>query len=164
METIIIDAYNLMHKVPELRFLLEQDQDICVDTMIQKLSSHYFGKGMKIILVFDGMGKNKTQQNIEVKFSKTQVGNKYENADEYIKHLIESSRHPKKTKIVSSDRGITWFAKDCGCKIQSADSFWGEVKEKRIQRIEQIRESKEKPDYVTKGEVEYFLREFSKRK
>jgi len=162
METVIIDAYNLMHKVSELRVLLDQDQDICVDTMIQKLSSHYFGKGIKIVLVFDGMGKNTTKYNIDVKFSKTQAGNKYENADEYIKHLINSSKHPKKTKVVTSDREISWYAKDSGCRIQSADSFWGEVKDKRILRMEQLRESKEKPDFVTKGEVEFFLKKFTK--
>jgi predicted RNA-binding protein with PIN domain len=163
MHTIIIDAYNLIHKIDELRTLLSQDQDICVDTMITKLQSHFYQKGYKVVLVFDGMGKNKHQGNIEVKFSKTQVGNKYENADALIKVLIDKSRSPKLVLVVSSDREVTAYAKISGCKIQSGDSFWGEVKDQRIIRRDAYRESKEKPDHVTKGEVDYFLKEFNKK-
>jgi predicted RNA-binding protein with PIN domain len=163
MESIIIDAYNLMHKVSELKILMQQSQDITVDTMVSKLQGHYFGRSAKIILVFDGLGKNRHEQNIDVKFARTGLGPDYGNADELIKHLIEKSKNPKLIKIVSSDRGITWFAKDCGCRIQSSDSFWGEIKDKRIQRKEAYRESKEKPDFVTKGEFDYMLKEFKKK-
>lgn len=163
METIIIDAYNLMHKVAELRVLLKQDQDVCVDTMIAKLQSHY-GRANKVLLVFDGMGKNRTLGNISVKFCKTEIANKYENADNMIKHLIEKTRNRKLVRVVSSDREITWFAKDCGCKIQSAESFWGEVKDKRIQIVGAVRESREKPNVVTRGEVDYFLKAFGVKK
>lgn len=163
METIIIDAYNLMHKVSELRVLLAQSQDACVDAMVSKLSSHYFGRGVKCILAFDGYGKNRHDRNVEVKFSKTDVGPDYGHADALIKHLVEKSRNPKLLRIVSSDREITFFAKDCGAKIQTSDSFWGEVKDRRIERIEAIRESKEKPEHVTHGEFEYLLKEFTKK-
>jgi predicted RNA-binding protein with PIN domain len=163
METIIIDAYNLMHKVTELRILLAQSQDACVDAMVSKLSSHYFNRGVKCILAFDGYGKNRHDRNIEVKFSKTDVGPDYGHADALIKHLVEKSRNPKLLRIVSSDREITFFAKDCGAKIQTSDSFWGEVKDRRIERIESVRESKEKPSLVTQGEFEYLLKEFTKK-
>lgn len=163
METIIIDAYNLMHKVTELRLLLAQSQDICVDTMVSKLSSHYFGKGIKCILVFDGFGKNKHEHNIDVKFAKTGVGPDYGHADALIKHLVDKSRNPKLLKIVSSDRDITFFAKECGSRIQTSESFWGEVKDRRIDRIEAIRESKEKPEVVTKGEFDFLMKEFTKK-
>lgn len=163
METIIIDAYNLMHKVTELRILLDQSQDARVDAMVSKLSSHYFNRGVKCILVFDGYGKNTHQHNIQVKFSKTDVGPDYGHADALIKHLVEKARNPKLLKIVSSDRDITFFAKDCGSRIQTAEGFWGEVKDRRIERIEEIRESKEKPDTVTKGEFDYLLKEFTKK-
>jgi predicted RNA-binding protein with PIN domain len=164
LETIIIDAYNLIHKVSELRILLQQSQDACVDAMVSKLHSHYFGRKTKCILVFDGYGKNRHDQNIDVKFSKTDTGPDYGHADALIKHLVEKSRNPKLLKIVSSDREITFYAKDCGARIQTADTFWGEVKDRRIERIEDIRSSKEKPEIVTKGEFDYLLKEFKKGK
>ncbi|MCI0450200.1 MAG: NYN domain-containing protein [Chlorobi bacterium] len=163
MEIIIIDAYNLIHKVSELRILLQQSQDICVDTMVSKLHSHYFGRGVKCILVFDGYGKNKHESNIEVKFSKTDVGPDYGHADALIKHLIEKSKNPKLLKVISSDRDITFFAKECGAKIQTAEGFWGEVKDRRIERIEAEHEAKEKPDVVTKTEFDFLLKEFKKK-
>lgn len=162
MESIIIDAYNLIHRVDELRILLEQSQDVCVDTMVTKLSSHYFDRKIKVIIAFDGYGINRHERNVEVKFSKTNTGMDYGNADGYIKAMIEKSRNPKLMIIVSSDKGITWFAKDCGCRIQSSESFWGEVKDKRIERLNAHRESKEKPDVLSKGEFDYFLKEFTK--
>ena len=163
METIIIDAYNLMHKVPELQLLLKQSQDICVDTMVQKLHGHYFGKGYKVILVFDGHGKNRHEQNIEVKFAKTDIGPDYGHADALIKHLVEKARNTKLIKVVSSDREVTSFAKECGAKIQSAEAFWGEVKERRTERAEEFREENEKPGVVSKNEFDFFLKEFKKK-
>jgi len=163
METIIIDAYNLMHKVNELQLLLKQSQDVCVDSMTTKLHGHYFGKGFKIILVFDGYGKNKHEQNIEVKFSKTGVGPDYGHADALIKHLIEKAHNPKLVKVVSSDRDITFFAKECGARIQTAEAFWGEVKERRVERAETYKEENEKPSAVSKNEFDFFMKEFKKK-
>jgi predicted RNA-binding protein with PIN domain len=162
METILIDAYNLMHKVDELQLLLKQSQDICVDSMSAKLQSHFHGKGVKVILAFDGYGKNKHDKNIEVKFAKTDVGPDYGHADALIKHLIEKTRNPKLTKVVSSDREVSFFAKECGAKIQTAEAFWGEVKERRIERAEQLKEENEKPSVVTKNEFDFFMKEFKK--
>ena len=153
-----------MHKVSELKILLQQSQDICVDTMVKKLQNHFFGRGVKVILVFDGLGKNKHEQNIEVKFAKTNTVQDWDTADDLIKNLVEKAKNPKLVKIVSSDRGITWFAKDCGCRIQTAEGFWGEVKERRIEYIEAVRESKEKPDVVTKTEFDFLMKEFTKKK
>ena len=163
METIISDAYNLMHKVTELRVLLAQSQEICVATMIQKIRSHYHGRSTKCILVFDGFGQNKHEANINVKFSNTGVGPDYGNADGLIKHLIEKSRNPKLIKVVSSDREVSSFAKECGSRILSSESFWGEVKDRRVERSEAIRESNEKPAVVTRGEFEFLLKEFTKK-
>lgn len=152
-----------MHKVSELQLVLKQSQDACVDAMVQKLHSHFFGKGVKVILVFDGYGKNKHDQNIDVKFSKTDTGPDYGHADALIKHLVEKSRNPKLVKVISSDREVTSFAKECGAKIQTAEAFWGEVKDKRIERLEEEREANEKPSTVTKNEFDFFMKEFKKK-
>lgn len=163
METIIIDAYNLMHKVGEMKHLLKQSQDIAVDTMVSKLQNHFFNSRVKVILVFDGYGKNKHARNIDVKFSKTDISQSYESADQMIKYMIEKIRNKKLVKVVSSDNEISWFAKDCGCRVQSSESFWGELKDKKIKQIEAERDSKEKPDVVTRGEFEFLLKQFTKK-
>ncbi len=164
METIIIDAYNLIHKVPELQILLKQDQDVTVDTMIAKLQSHFLKSGLKIILAFDGYGKNRHLGNIDAKFSKTNSSRGYENADQLIKALIDKTRNKKLIRVVSSDNEITYYARECGCKVQGSAGFWGELKERKILRMERSGELSEKPQVVTRGEFEYLLKEFKKKK
>jgi predicted RNA-binding protein with PIN domain len=163
METIIIDAYNLIHKVKELHILLKQPQDVAVDTMIAKLQSHFHLSKIKIVLVFDGFGMNRHGGNINVKFSKTDSVH-FMNADELIKDLIDRSRNPKLLRIVSSDNSIALYARDSGCKIQSSASFWDELREKRLkQNIAGSKEGSEKPQVVTRGELEFLLKEFNRK-
>lgn len=156
METIIIDAYNLIHRTSALDPLLARDQDSCVDALITKLQGSFSPK-TKIIAVFDGFGKNKSAGNIEIKFAKTSSGADYGNADNLIKSIIERTRSKKLTTIVSSDNEIKWFAKECGCKFQSSENFWKELKTKRKKAAGKDRE---KPETVTRGEVDYFLKKF----
>jgi predicted RNA-binding protein with PIN domain len=164
METILVDAYNLMHKVPELKVLLKQSQDICVDTMVAKLQGHFMGSGRKVVLVFDGHGQNRHMKNIEVKFSSTDITHDYGNADKLIKALIDKYRNKKLLKIVSSDNEIVWYARECGSKVQSSKSFWGELKDKKLKQRIANQDIDEKPQVVTRGELEYLLKEFTKKK
>jgi predicted RNA-binding protein with PIN domain len=164
VETIIIDTYNLMHKVPELYILLKQGQDVIVDTMIAKMQSHFQNDRVKVLLVFDGYGKNKHIGNIDAKFSKTNTSHGYENADQLIKALVEKTRNKKLIRVVSSDNEIIYFARECGCKTQGSASFWGELKEKRILKMVREGDINEKPQVVTRGEIEFLLKEFGKKK
>ena len=163
METIIIDTNNLLHKVGSLKMLLNQDKDIAVDTMIAKMQSNFPKKGAKIILVFDGYGKNRQIGSIEAKFSKTNVV-KFENADELIKSLIDRARNAKLLRIVTSDNEIAWYARNSGCKIQSSSGFWGELKDKKFRQRVREGDINEKPQVVTRVEYDYLLKEFTKKK
>ncbi|RPI14641.1 MAG: hypothetical protein EHM58_16060 [Ignavibacteriae bacterium] len=163
METIIVDAYNLIHKVKELQVLLKQSQEVAVDIMIAKFQSHFISGKTKIVIVFDGYGMNKQAGNIMIKFAKTDVGHHYENADDLIKATIDKTRNKKLIKVVSSDNSITLYARDSGCRIQSSASFWGELKEKRTRRNIQLGEQNEKPQVVTRSELEYLLKQFTRK-
>jgi predicted RNA-binding protein with PIN domain len=163
METIFVDAYNLMHKVPELKILLKQDRDICVDIMVAKMQGHFTESGRKVILVFDGHGQNRHLKNIEVKFSSTDITHNYGNADKMIKAMIDRFRNKKLLKVVSSDNEVAWYARECGAKIQSSKSFWGELKDKKYKQRLSTRDTDEKPQVVTRGELEYLLKLFTKK-
>lgn len=163
METIIIDAYNLMHKVPELKSLLKKDRSVFSEALIAKMQSHFYRRKAEVILVFDGHGQNKHSGNITLKFSKTDVGNSYHSADEMIKEMIEKKRNKKLLKIVSSDNEINWFARECGCVVQDSGSFWEDVKQRRRKLKTAYLESHEKPQELSKGEFEYLLKQFKKK-
>jgi predicted RNA-binding protein with PIN domain len=163
METIIVDAYNLMYKIPELKVLLKQDKEVCVDMMVAKIQSHFTGSGRKVVLVFDGHGQNRHMKNIDVKFSSTDITHDYGNADKMIKAIIDHSRNKKLLRVVSSDNEISWYARECGAKVQTSKSFWGELKEKRLKKRIADQDVNEKPQVVTKGELEYLLKLFTKK-
>jgi len=163
LETIIIDTNNLLHKVGSLKKLLNQDKDVAVDTMIARMQSNFPNKAVKIVLVFDGYGKNRNIGNIEAKFSKTNVV-KFENADELIKSLIDRARNSKLLRIVTSDNEIAWYARNSGCKIQSSSGFWSELKDKKIQQRVREGDVNEKPQFSSRVEYDYLLKEFTKKK
>jgi predicted RNA-binding protein with PIN domain len=152
-----------MHKIPELKNLLSSEQDIIVDTMTAKLQNHFYNSRNKVILVFDGHGKNKSLKNIEVKFASTDITPTYDDADKLIKSIIDRSRNKKLLTIITSDNGIKLYARDSGCNVWSSRSFWSELKRKKTRKEDLLRESNEKPQVVTKGEIEYLLKEFTKR-
>ena len=77
--------------------------------------------------------------------------------------MIEKSKNPKLMKIVSSDREVSSFAKECGSRILTSESFWGEVKDKRIEQYDAYKESIEKPSVVTRTEFDFLLKEFTKK-
>lgn len=164
METILVDAYNLMHKVPELKVLLKQNQDVCVDIMVAKMQGHFTGSGRKVILVFDGHGQNRHLKNIEVKFSRTDITHDYGDADKMIKAMIDKFRNKKLLKVVSSDNEVSWYARECGAKVLSSKSFWGELKDKKTKQRIANQDVNEKPQVVTKGELEYLLKLFTGEK
>jgi predicted RNA-binding protein with PIN domain len=116
-----------------------------------------------VILVFDGHGKNKISRNIEAKFASTDITHSYDNADGLIKAIIDRSKNKKLLNVVSSDNEIKWYAGDSGCNVISSKSFWDELKIRRTQKENLLRESNEKPQDVTKGEVEYLLKQFTKK-
>jgi predicted RNA-binding protein with PIN domain len=163
METIIVDAYNLMHKIPELKVLLKQARDISIDMMIAKVQGHFTGSGRRVILVFDGHGQNRHMKNVDVKFSSTDITHDYGNADRMIKAIIDRTRNKKLLRVVSSDNEIIFYARECGAKVMSSKSFWGELKEKRLKRKIANQDIDEKPKVVTKGELEYLLKVFTKK-
>jgi predicted RNA-binding protein with PIN domain len=152
-----------MHKIPELKNLLSSEQDIIVDTMTAKLQNHFYNSRNKVILVFDGHGKNKSLKNIEVKFASTDITPTYDDADKLIKSIIDRSRNKKLLTIVTSDNAIKLYARDSGCSVWSSRSFWSELKRKKTRKENLLRESNEKPQVVTKGEIEYLLKEFNKK-
>lgn len=163
METFIIDAYNLIHKIPELKKLLSEEQDIIVDTLTAKLQNYFYNSRNKVMVVFDGHGKNKSSKNIEVRFASTDITHGYNNADDLIKSMIDRSRNKKLLNVVTSDNEIRWYAGDSGCNVISSKSFWSELKRKKTHKEDLLRESNEKPQSVTKGEVEYLLKQFTKK-
>lgn len=107
----IIDGYNMLHAVPELRRLLEQD----LETARKRLESYlqrYLGiKKVKITLVYDGQWQSSqlgapARGLLQVLFSKSP-----QTADDLIKKLIEKHTPAKNITVITRDADIVNFAK-----------------------------------------------------
>ncbi len=157
MKTIIIDSNNLIHKIEYLKSLFAKDKESAQVSLVETIKAR-LNKNEKVVFVFDGFGKPGRS---DVIFSNDK------SADEIIRKKIENFNFHRKLKIVSSDRDITDFAKVCGCEVQSSEAFWDEInREKSVtegKNINQyyIYDKPEKPDRLTKKELDEFRKYFS---
>ncbi|MBK8550732.1 MAG: NYN domain-containing protein [Ignavibacteria bacterium] len=157
MKTIIIDSNNLIHKVLYLKNLFMKDKESAQISLAETVKVR-LSRNEKVIFVFDGFGKTERK---DVIFSKELT------ADEIIRKKIENFSDHRKLKVVSSDTGITKLAKVCGCEVQSSESFWDEINKVRSEtdgkNINQfyIYDKPEKPDRLSKKELEEFKKYFS---
>jgi predicted RNA-binding protein with PIN domain len=153
MKTIIIDGNNLLHKIQSIKEMHSYDKQGAAFALRDFVRSRYQGKA-KIVIVFDGHGKNEGQSVIY-------SGNV--TADTVIREKIEQAKNSRELVIVSSDAGITDLAKVCGCEVIKSENFakslTGEVKSPA--KGKDVNELFEKPDRSTKKEIEEFKKYFT---
>ncbi len=157
MKTIIIDSNNLLYKIPHLKNLFSKDKEsaqLALVELIKPLSR----KGERMIFIFDGFGKSINQHVI---YSENKT------ADEIIRSRIEKFSDCRKLKIVSSDYGITNFAKVCGCEVQKSEDFWEESGNRKSvtsgKNINQnyLYDKSEKPERMNKKELDEYKKYFA---
>ncbi len=118
---IVIDGYNLIHAMPELARLVENDLERARDALVSKLAVFRSGRGVRVTVVFDGQSMpaqpGRPPGGIEVVFSRAP-----QNADAKIKTLLSLEKSPKSWTVVTSDNSIVRYARDYGAKtIPSAE-------------------------------------------
>lgn len=129
--TILIDGYNLMHQLPELRKLLERDMELARQLLVRQLSEYAALKGCRMIVVFDGDARTHdpfdSVPNVQVLFSQLP-----EKADPFIKRLIEEHRR-ENLLVVSSDNEIIQHARLYGAHSVKSQSFAHQMEEEQDQ-------------------------------
>ncbi len=118
---IVIDGYNLIHAMPELARLVENDLERARDGLVSKLAVFRSGRGVRVTVVFDGQSmvaqQGRPPGGIEVVFSRAP-----QNADAKIKTMLSLEKSPKSWTVVTSDNSIVRYARDYGAKtIPSAE-------------------------------------------
>ena len=130
---IVIDGYNLIRRIPELRSLDSQDLEAGRDRLAHELSAYRAGKGHLITVVFDGAesihlgGHSEKVRGISVRYSP-----QGRSADSVI---MEMCREGQVDLIVSGDREIIDVAKGAGVTPVSPDLFWNKVQEEMYRRF-----------------------------
>jgi predicted RNA-binding protein with PIN domain len=130
---IVIDGYNLIRRIPELRALDRSDLEAGRDGLVQELSTYRAGKGHPITVVLDGAesvhlgGGSEKVAGITLRYSA-----RGQSADSVIQKMC---REGQADLIVSGDREITDVAKRAGVTAVSPDLFWDKVQEEMYRRF-----------------------------
>jgi uncharacterized protein len=163
---LVIDAFNLIYKFPDLEMLMYQsDLAEARRGLVEKLLSykrikrkeeiHLFFDGRKEMgspVQVDSIGELKIYYSIDLK------------ADELIKQFIKKNPNPGNLFVVSSDKDIIFYSKRYLCKSYTSEAFQGiiektlEQKESRNQETDRIHKE------LDPKELNYWLKMFKERK
>jgi len=130
---IVIDGYNLIRRIPELRSLERDGLEAGRDGLAQELSTYRTGKSHKITVVFDGAesihlgGGSEKVAGVTLRYSA-----RGQTADQVIQKMC---REGAADLIVTGDREITDVAKRAGVTAVSPDLFWDKVQEEMYRRF-----------------------------
>jgi len=130
---IIIDGYNLIRRIPDLKRIERMNMEQARETLVRELSVYRVGKNHRISVVFDGAeavhlgGGTEKVGGITVRFSP-----RGSSADQLI---LEAIRKKETDVLVSADRELTEAA-HCGETTSvSPELFWDKVQEEMYRRF-----------------------------
>ncbi len=120
---IIIDAYNMIHRVKDLRTVLERNLEQSRLALLNRLTVYRQKKNVRITVVFDGqsVGLRSTgeKSGIGIIFSRSP-----QDADTIIKNLVQKSPHRATILVVSSDRSVADYARSMGAESMKSEVFF----------------------------------------
>jgi len=120
---IVIDGYNLIHRVAELRAFLEEDLEAARERLLAYLMAYQATRKIEIVVVFDGenvgLPHTRSQGGVQVVFSKPP-----QKADALLKQLILNERNRRRLTVVSSDKEIFGYARTLGAQCLRSEQFF----------------------------------------
>ncbi len=130
----ILDGYNIIHSDEKLAKTARISLEAGRDELIRMVSSSATMRGEKISLVFDGRSGSpnaSATSRVQVIFSTHP-----ESADDLIKSMIGNYRKRRSILVVSNDRSIADYAKECGADVVGSKDFLLLIRRKREQNEE----------------------------
>lgn len=131
--TVILDAYNVIHKVPALEKMLDVNLEASRNALINYCRRFRELKGniARMILVFDGARRRGSlwknvmtyEEGCEIIFSDTD-----QSADDKIIELLEKLDRPEASLVVSSDNYVANNARAHQVRVLSVQEFNAVVK------------------------------------
>jgi len=121
----IVDGYNVIHKAPELRKLLEGNLLSAREGLVRQCAEWCSQRGdfSKFYVVFDGdssvaPGGSNPAPGVNVIYSRS-----HETADERIVELVEERRPDCEYTVISNDRYVRDKAREARATVMSVQEF-----------------------------------------
>ncbi len=158
---ILVDGYNVMHKMKMLKPLLVQNLESARETFIEIVckKARDENTNVRTVLVFDGKRGGSGAESYTLEHGKVKVmfSRPPQNADTLLTQLMDEERAPQNVLVVSSDNDVVYSAKHRSIKTQSSRAF----AEKLLYGKQ--KGGKENPP-ISEGEIEYWLKVFGTRR
>ncbi|HUI29844.1 MAG TPA: NYN domain-containing protein [Candidatus Acidoferrales bacterium] len=138
----ILDGYNVILADHKLAAMARNSIEGSRRELIQEIAFSGKFRGDRIVLVFDGRSGGAVEKitpNFEIRFSAS-----HETADELIKKIVGNHEKRSSITVVSNDRSIINYAKECGAKVIGSKDFLSFMRCRRRER-ETIEHLSEKP-------------------
>ncbi len=124
MQNYLIDGYNLGHKIPEVRRLLnKKDFYRAIERIIHIVQRQINTRRHRVIIVFDGkkgvFDYPRSASSVEVLFSR-----KPQEADDIIRAILRKESEPSQWMVISSDNEILKTARDLGARYTRSEAFY----------------------------------------
>lgn len=124
MNKIIVDGYNVIHRIPELRHFLDVSLERAREELLRLLKSYLLNKKLKITVVFDGQHPMGREQELSTPKLRVVFSNHPFKADPYIKRLVAKEKNKKALAMVSDDSDLVQFAGAFQVKVMSTSAFY----------------------------------------
>ncbi len=118
---LLIDGYNLLHQIPELSLLMQEDPEAARQALLSKLRTYQKIKRHKITVVFDAWGREEPRTESNQKGIRVIFTAHGEIADDLIKRVAAKER--ERVVVISSDRAIRSFVENHGALSMSSRDF-----------------------------------------
>ena len=155
---IIIDAWNVIWKMPELSLLIPEKLEHVRSKFNIIIKNYYIGKNVDYRIIYDGQPfiyhQNKSQDS-RVSFSRNP-----EKADDVIVKFLNKQSSPSSWTVITSDRHLSHRAKNTGAKILSAESYIEKIN-KSVRK--QNKSDKDINPQISKEDILYWLDKFDSK-
>ncbi|MDF7822806.1 NYN domain-containing protein [Pontiellaceae bacterium B12227] len=124
---LIIDGYNLLHVVDELKAMLRSDQGLARHRLVRMVEGTGHRMALQTTIVFDGKESGQdaalTSKHLEIYFSPGK-----HTADTIIERLVRRFPTPGKILVVTSDRAEANAVLSDGAQVMSSQEFMDQCK------------------------------------
>jgi predicted RNA-binding protein with PIN domain len=152
MKYYIIDGNNLIGKIPALQKLHKNNPQNSREKLYGIISGYFQEKKYEVIIFYDGF------ENVPLRHSRVKVDYSNSNtADDHVRAYISKSRSRSQITLISSDRALCEFARQCTCKIWSCEEF-----NDALTKAKEVDAEKEKIRSLS-GSNEEFIKLFSQK-
>jgi len=154
---IIIDAWNICWKIPEITDLIPDHLEQARQRFNQLLKNYFQNKSVIYKIIYDGqpgiITSSSEHRGQDIHFSKNP-----ESADQKIVNIIKTQKQAARWTVITSDRDLANKVRNYGAKVISAENFVNKIN-KRFPDPP-LNPKKENPN-ISRDELDYWLKLFN---